>query len=209
MAVHEHETTSKGHTEAAAKWIRYGAFAAVLAGVLYILAAPIEALYPVAVNNNAGLAGFASQALIAAAMLFMIGGLAGVHIRQRDTYGRLGTIGFIAAIVGAVLTPPQIAYILATGGDPPVWILAGAILPMFVGTVLLGIATVLADVLPRWCGLALMLFFPSMFFGGFMPGLGALLPGLIWLALGYALWSKRGETTTGPSSTNDEDAQVG
>jgi hypothetical protein len=51
----------------------------------------------------------------------------------------------------------------------------------------MGIATLRAGVLPRWCGfglVALVIFLALGAYGGFVVA------GLIWLALGYALGSK-------------------
>ena len=86
---------------------------------------------------------------------------------------------------------------------------------MFLGLALLGIATLRARVLPWWCGLALIVHLPLSFVvlvilelvtGGGTEGegeiavgiaLGATL-GIIWLALGYVLWSQRGAAAEQP-----------
>jgi hypothetical protein len=59
--------------------------------------------------------------------------------------------------------------------------------------VLLGTATLRARVLPRWRGILLLvavLGIPVYFALGSYGG--AILYGLVWLALGYGLWSERG-----------------
>ena len=76
---------------------------------------------------------------------------------------------------------------------PPVWLVWG-LLGLLVGFVLYGVATLRARVLPRWCGvafvvalpIALVLSIPLSFASMFVVF------GLIWLALGYALWTRRG-----------------
>jgi hypothetical protein len=68
------------------------------------------------------------------------------------------------------------------------------------GLMLLGAATLRAGVLPRWCGVLLIvavLGIPIYFALGNYGG--ALLYGLLWLALGYVLWSQRGAATEPPS----------
>jgi len=67
---------------------------------------------------------------------------------------------------------------------------------MSLGLVLLGVATLRARVLPRWCGvglIALVVFSALGAFGGF------LVVGLLWLALGYALLSQPGASVARPS----------
>lgn len=134
-----------------------------------------------------------------------IGGLVGLYTRQAGVFGWLGATGFSASFAGSV--------ILLTGlvlGTLFAAILPGAVLgavlvltrlgPIIlgVGLVLLGIATLLARVLPRWCGLALIAFPALWFTGGYGGDLGIALSrmviGVICLALGYVLWSGRGET---------------
>ena len=68
------------------------------------------------------------------------------------------------------------------------------------GFVLLGAAALRAGVLPRWCGVLLMvavLGIPIYFALGNYGG--AILYGLLWLALGYVLWSQRGVEGDQPS----------
>ncbi|MCA1738382.1 MAG: hypothetical protein LC740_06000, partial [Actinobacteria bacterium] len=75
------------------------------------------------------------------------------------------------------------------GGDVGLdWLVAVGVLGMLVGLVLYGAATLQARVLPRWCGILFIILLPvRILFGGFQPIWG----GLVWLALGYALWMQR------------------
>lgn len=68
---------------------------------------------------------------------------------------------------------------------------------LLIGLALFGIGTMRAKVLPIWCGGLLML---SPIVGDPLGGLfskwgGTLLFGLIWMALGYGLWSNKGGIT--------------
>jgi hypothetical protein len=68
--------------------------------------------------------------------------------------------------------------------DPGFGFMVGVLLTSL-GLVLMGIATLRAGVLLRWCGfglIALVVFWALGAYGGFV------VVGLIWLALGYALW---------------------
>jgi hypothetical protein len=72
-----------------------------------------------------------------------------------------------------------------------------ALLVTLVGFVLYGAATLQAKVLPRWGGVALIVALPvSLFLGEYG---GNALFGLMWLGLGYVLWSQRGATSERPS----------
>jgi hypothetical protein len=68
---------------------------------------------------------------------------------------------------------------------------------LLVGLWLLSIATVRARVLPRWCGLALIGVVVITIFGVILSpflisaGGSFVVVGLIWAALGYALWSEK------------------
>ncbi len=64
-------------------------------------------------------------------------------------------------------------------------------LAVFTGFVLYGAASLQARVLPRWCGIGFIVG-PFMLLLG---GLGGIVFGLLWLALGYVLWSQRGAAT--------------
>ena len=58
-----------------------------------------------------------------------------------------------------------------------------------VGLILYGAATLQAKVLPRWCGIAIIVVLPvTILLGDY----GGMFFGLVWLALGYMLWSHRG-----------------
>ena len=65
-----------------------------------------------------------------------------------------------------------------------------------VGLVLYGAATLQARVLPRWGGIALIVSLPLTIL---LQDFGGLVFGLVWLALGYVLWSRRGAATEQPS----------
>jgi len=72
------------------------------------------------------------------------------------------------------------------------------LLGVMVGFVLYGAATLQARVLPRWCGVGFIVGLPvwwvvSVVLGNEYGGsLGGILFALLWLALGYVLWSRRG-----------------
>jgi len=176
--------------------IRWGTLAALTSGALWIAGGILHLAYP---KDPPGALGYflnyLGTAVFSAAYLGMLGGLAGLHARQMDSYGRLGRVGFLLAFVGAALAFvgqatsgifPQNGTLGWLFSDPGFGFQAGVLLTSL-GLLVMGIATMRAGVLPRWCGfglIALVIFLALGAYGGFV------LAGLIWLALGYALGSE-------------------
>jgi len=135
--------------------------------------------------------------MYAAGFMSMLGGLVGLHAQQVGSYGRLGWTGFILALIGtpflvarAVILLLPVSPGLASG---PYFELARLLL--ISGLLLLGIATIKAKALPRWCGFAIILAGLAMLSPYFLPGASTsqwlAVLGLVWLGLSYALWAKR------------------
>jgi hypothetical protein len=106
----------------------------------------------------------------------------------------LGVIGFYAAFIGTALLLISTAATIIAGRE----VLNFLFVLGFLGTlglVPLGVATLRARVLPRWCGVLLIVAvmgIPVYFALGNYGG--AILYGLVWLGLGYTLWLERGKS---------------
>jgi hypothetical protein len=137
-------------------------------------------------------------------------GLAGFHALQEERYGLIGRAGFYTVIVGV---PAQIVagVGLALGSTALEFLNSPGLLIVMVGLVLYGAATLQARVLPRWCGVGFIVGLPvwrgigwvSAEYGGPLGvtigwTLGGILFGLLWLALGYVLWSESGAAAEVP-----------
>ena len=178
--------------------VRWGALAAMASGALWVSGGLLQLAFP---QDPPGMLGyylnFLGTALFSAAYLGMLGGLVGLHVRQAGSYERLGGAGFLLASAGAALAFvgqatsaifPQNGALGWLFADPGYGFMVGILLTSL-GLVLMGVATMRAGVLPRWCGfglVAMVVFLALGAYGGFV------VVGLIWLALGYALRASKG-----------------
>ena len=137
---------------------------------------------------------FAHGLLLLAALL-TLAGLVELHALQGGNYGSIGRAGFYTAAVG--LLAQALAALLLLMGIEILWLVAPVgSLAVMVGLVLYGAATLQAMVLPPWCGLVLIVVPPIAFYMNSKVFYGSLaLYGLLWVALGYVLWSRRGTLT--------------
>ena len=175
--------------------VRWGALGAGLAGGAWIVAGIIPSV-------TTGQTHLPVLAIYAIALLGMMVGLFGLYARQARSLGWLGTTGFLAAFLGSALALVALLLILLSSGDllaqelgaqalglGLTGILLGFVVSS-IGMILLGVGTLLARVLPLWCGLALI----ALPFSAALNDYGGwIVFGLLWLALGYVLWSERGE----------------
>ncbi len=125
-------------------------------------------------------------------------GMVGLRTRQKNRLGRLGRAGFVVAISAAAYSLGSIVFALYTlhAGisetlAPTIFAVSMvSMLMLILGSILLGIASLHAEVLPRW--VALLLTIGSV--AAVVPFAGLPLFGVGWAALGYALWSDKGES---------------
>ena len=167
--------------------IRWGGLAAMLAGVAFILDILFVFTMPEADWTNA--------VYIVAALLVVVG-LLGLHALQKDNYGRIGRGGFWTVIVASLAQVLGLIVFLL-GSEALIWLVFPVgFVAVPVGLILYGVATLQARALPRWCGLGLIIVPPiTVVLGDY----GGILFGLLWLALGYVLWSWRGTAPEQPS----------
>jgi hypothetical protein len=166
--------------------IRWGGLAAITGGVVWV----VDALLILAIPESA-----VTDVLFIIAVLFTVGGLIGFHALQKANYGRIGRGGFWTVVV-ASLAQILGLIVLLVGSTALEWLVfpVGS-LAVFIGFVLYGAATLQARVLPRWCGIGFIVG-PVLFLLG---AFGGILFGLLWLALGYMLWSQRDTSVGQPS----------
>lgn len=169
--------------------IRWSGLAAILGGVFWVV---WSLLYRVSFEAAGG--SFADVLLLLAALL-TLAGLVGLHAQQGVNYGSIGPVGFYTTTVG--LLAQALAAVLLLMDFEVLWLVApvGSLI-VLVGLVLYGAATLQARVLPTWCGLGLIVVPPIAFYLNSKVFYGSLaLFGVLWVALGYMLWSQRGTPT--------------
>jgi len=173
--------------------IRWGALAAITGGVVWV----VYGLLTPAIRESAVI-----DALFIIAALCTVGGFVGFHALQKDDYGRIGRGGFWTVVVATLVIVVGLIVELVgsmTIEEPFVILSPVGTLAVFIGFVLYGAATLQARVLPRWCGIGFIVG-PSLFvLGDLLGAFGGILFGLLWLALGYVLWSQRGAAGERPS----------
>ena len=171
---------------ASSNLVWWGALGALLAGVAWIASFVVDLTSTGQGSEIFGLPSFyLIEGAIGLALTGTLVGLLGLHARQTTSYGMLGMVGFLAALVGTALVLANVLLIRAAGRDLLDLLLLLGLLGMLFGFVLLGVATLRAGVLPQWAGVALILVLPVSALLG--DSGGGLVFGIVWLALGYVL----------------------
>ncbi len=184
-----------------AELVRWGVLGAFLAGVAWVVSGLISLAIPGQGTEEIGsYSYYLLETMFCVASVGMLGGLVGLHARQVPSYGVLGATGFYAAFIGTALMLLSTVATVLVGREVLDWLFVLGFLGACVGLVLLGAATLRAGVLPRWCGVLLIVavFGIPVYFALGDYG-GAILYGLLWLALGYTLWSQSGTAAEGAS----------
>jgi hypothetical protein len=185
--------------------VRLGGVAAIVGG---LAATTLGLLY---VLQSRGMAlGFADKAVMKgayegpASTMLLVGALAAIaalHLIQGRRYGRLGALASASAIGGIAMV--VIGFLVSgSPSDTIFYVGIGMLIVGLVvgstGVVLLGIVTITAGVLPRWCGIAFIAGSPpgvaimfsvlaSLVTARILPGeIGWALAGIPWIAVGYA-----------------------
>lgn len=203
------------------KWILWGGPAAMLGGTLYVAVFGIGVLiYGVFAeqtqNNFFGQHAFIHMLDVAMFALLMVAA-AGVYARQKDRLGKAGKAGFYLTQVGfglSVLGGLTIIVVgLAVSDEATLGVLDVVAHPLAhlvyaIGSLIFGIATFRAGVLPRG-GAFLAAVGPIWLFAFFNLGFGdgqsfllvfvpIVVTGLGWMWLGYALLAGRREPLAEP-----------
>ena len=208
----------------ASKLIRWAGLAAMLAGILYIV---IQLIHPPDNLTSITTGAMATSSYLTIAMsLFGLIGIGGIYARQVEAAGWLGLVGFLLlslfwiattafnfaeALILPLLTndaPQHVEGILGIFGGSASEVNLG-VLPVvapiaaglyILGGLLLGIATLRSDTLPRWGGGMLILGalapLASSLLGHPTDRILAVPMGIALIWLGYALFFERREKSS-------------
>ncbi len=164
--------------------IRWGGIAAMAAGVVWVISGILAVVYQ-GVHAPGTFADYLVEGSFAVGLLLTVVGMVGLHALQKENYGRIGRGGFWTVVVASM---GQVfgTVVLLAGSTALAWLVFPVgVLAVLVGFVLYGAATLQARVLPRWCGVGLIVGLPVAIALGLYGG--NILFGLLWLALGYLL----------------------
>lgn len=136
-----------------------------------------------------------ADALLLAAPVLWLAGMAGLHARYSGRVKGLGSAGFAQSFVGLVMILGGALAELWSGTEGPQQAYSFGFLVLAFGLVLLGFEVLKAETLPRWnfLPLALGLLIPASTLAAGLAWLGvgvSVLFGLGWILLGYVLWSE-------------------
>ena len=166
--------------------IRWGGVAAMLAGVVFIVR---SLLPPMGIGD----------AFHFVALFLLAVGVVGFHALQKDHYGLIGLAGFAIVVIAALASVVARIVILVSGSEALFPIVAVGGIGLMLGFALYGVATLRARVLPLWVGVAFIVGVPIRYALFPIDPWGLTLFGLLWVALGYVLWSRREAVADQPS----------
>jgi hypothetical protein len=154
--------------------------AAIAGGAGLIVANVLMLLNPDA-RGLGSAADWLTIGVLGVAVVLTLAGVVGVHLCERDAYGKLGRAAIALALLGQ-----------AAGGLANVWLnewlFLFAVLFGLGGFIMLTFAIARAPVLPAWSGYLLLVGWVGLFAVG-DADLGIALDGVAWLVVGSALMS--------------------
>jgi hypothetical protein len=169
--------------------VRWGGLAGLAAGLMYLLSGILTLIAAPQIILGS-LSYYLIEIVLVAAFALTLVTIVGLHALQRGRYGRLGTAGSLLTFVGYALVLVSAHLITVVGGEPVSFVRLMGGLVMVVGSILLGVMTLYARVLPWWGGVLLIVSFPL----DDILDLGVLSESIVfavvWGSLGYALFSR-------------------
>ncbi len=176
--------------------VRWGGLAAMGGGVLFIVYNLLAFALGIRVEESNPL-----DILVILGYILEAVGLVGFHTLQGRNYGIIGWAGFYTSIGATLVFAFLLVAGLLGGTEGLGWLNSVGGFGLLAGLILYGEATLEARVLPRWCGILFIILWPGAFLLGslLLEQAGLIWSGLVWLALGYVLWSHKGLTAEQPS----------
>lgn len=136
------------------------------------------------------------------ALTLLVVGMVGFHSLQKDHYGLIGRVGFYMFVIAVLASVMVRVVIFLSGSEALFWLVDIGSYGVLLGFLLYGAATLQARVLPLWVGVGLIVGLPVRLALFPIDPWGLVLFGLLWLALGYVLWSRREAAAEQPARVN-------
>jgi hypothetical protein len=170
--------------------VRWGGWAGVLAGVMFVPAGILILFAPPQRPFNS-FSDYLIEAILVVAFTLAVVAVAGLHALQRGRYGRLGAAGSLITFLGYTLTAAVTAVTVLLGSEALYSVRFIGGLAVLIGSILLGAMTLRARVVPWWCGVLLIVGFPlgDVVDTTIGEGSEAIVLGILWGLVGYALLS--------------------
>jgi len=171
--------------------VRPLALVAMLGGATYLISGVVQLASPEQTDPFSRASDYLIQILLALSFLLTLAGFAALNLllKAGGYRGPRGWTGFRAAALGQSAMLVSAVASLATGRLALSFLYTVGVLVLLVGLALLPVATYRAGILPWWSTL-LVAALAAIIFGE----VGVVLVGLVWIALGYVLWSRSGAT---------------
>jgi hypothetical protein len=171
--------------------VRRLALTAMLGGALYVVAGVVQLASREQTDPFSRTSDYLIEVVLSLSFLLTLAGFVALHLRQAGSYGGpRGWTGFRAAVLGQAAMLVSAVASFATGGLALGFLYSTGAFVLLVGLALLSVATYRAAILPHWSAY-LVAALAVIVFGEF----GFVLVGLVWITLGYVLWSHRGAAT--------------
>ncbi len=175
--------------------VRRLALTAMLGGAIFVVSGVIQLVSPEQTDPFSRTSDYLIEALLVLSFLLTLAGLVALHLRQASNYGGpRGWTGFRAAVIGQGAILASAVASLAAGGLVLGFLYVVGLFVLLIGLALLSVATYRAGILPHWSAY-LVAALAVIVFGE----LGVFLVGLVWIALGYVLWSQADTPVGRPS----------
>lgn len=183
------QSVPQGTGSMASNMVRWGGLAGVFAAVMFVLSFIINQLAPVQRTYDSS-SDYLHQVVVLMAYVGVLVAILGLHTLQSPSrrYGRLGAVGSLLTFIGYATVFVVTAISTVQGGQALFTIRLTGGVAILIGSILLGAMIIRARVVPWWCGVLLIVAFPlGDFSNAVVRGGEAILLGLLWGSVGYAL----------------------
>ncbi len=172
--------------------VRWGGWAGVVAGVMWVLSAILIFLAtPQRISFNS-FSDYLVPIIVLVAYLGTMVAILGLHYLQSESgrYGRLGAAGSLIAFIGYAIVFVVATVSILEGGASLLSVRLAGAAAVLIGSMLLGAMTIRTRILPWWCGVLLIIAFPLVDLSNeVLRGSEGILLGILWGLVGYALLS--------------------